>query len=125
MADAFVIEINGVDIRPYIQEGGFEYKRNDIDAEGSGRETMNAEMHRGRIAIKDELSITCMPLNQEKAEIIMNLIYPEWVEVRYTHPRRGIIYQTMYSNNVPATCARIQEDGTALWEGIKFPLIEK
>lgn len=125
MADKFVFKINGVDMLPYIEQGGIEVKRNDIDAEGSGRETMDATMHRSRIAIKDEMSISCMPLPQEKAEIVLNVILPEWVEVEYTHPRKGIVYETMYSNNVPATCARIQEDGTALWDGIKFPLIEK
>lgn len=125
MADKFVYKIDGVDMLPYIEQGGIEFKRNDIDAEGSGRETMDATMHRRRIASKLEMNTRCMPLTQEQAEKVLNTIFPEWVELEITDPRRGLITTTVYSNNVPATCARIQEDGTALWEGISYPLIEK
>ena len=44
-------KINGVDILHLTEQNGIEWSRNDIDSAKSGR-TMDATMHRGRVAIK-------------------------------------------------------------------------
>lgn len=118
-------KINGVNILPYVTEGGIKYSRNDVEADDAGR-TMDALMHRGRVAIKDRVDITCMPLTQSATQTIMGLILPEYVTVEWDfHPIYGTVTKTYYSNNVPATCATIYEDGTALWDEITFPLVER
>ena len=33
--------------------------------------------------------------------------------------------RTMYSNNIPTICATVNPDGTAVWKGLTFPLIER
>lgn len=119
-----IFKINGVNCLPFLDDEGFLWGRNDIDSEQSGR-TMDGQMHRGRVAIKRRLDLTCKPLTTAQTTQLLNLIRPEFVEVEYTDPMDGLIYATMYSNNVPATIMTINEDGTALWKGIKFPLIEK
>ncbi len=119
-----VFKINGVDVLPYVDGEGFVWSRNDIDSEDSGR-TMDGEMHRGRVAIKKRLDITCRPLNASETQILLNLIRPEFVEVEYTDPMDGLIWVNMYSNNVPATVMSIDDYGNAMWKGIKFPLVER
>ena len=33
--------------------------------------------------------------------------------------------QLMYSNNIPTICTTVNPDGTAVWKGLTFPLIER
>ena len=119
-----VLKINGTDITPFIEQKGIKWQRSDLESSTAGR-TMDGLMHRGRVASKIRLDITCMPLRSEDAAIVLNAIYPEYVEVEYLDPMYGQVTKTMYSNNNPATLAHIQSDGTALCEGITVPLIER
>lgn len=119
-----VFKINGVDCLPYVDDGGLSWSRNDIDSDKAGR-TMDGTMHRGRVAMKRRLDINCKPLTTQETMVLLNLIRPEFVEVEYTDPMDGLIYATMYSNNIPATVMTIDNDGNAVWKGIKFPLIEQ
>ena len=119
-----VLTIGGVDIVPFIAQGGVKWSRQDIDAPNTGR-TMDGLLHRGRVATKIRLDITCKPLPFTDLHTVMNLIYPEYVTVIYDDPMFGRVQKTMYSNNHPATFLLFQSDGDDLWSGITFPLIER
>lgn len=116
-----VLKINGIDLTPYIQQKGIKWQRNDLDGSNAGR-TMDGTMHRERVTSKVRLDITCLPLTSEDASVVLNTIYPEYVEVEYVDPMYGHSIRTMYSNNTPATFI---DTATDLWEGITFPLIER
>ena len=117
--------VNGVNMLPYIEKGGIKWQRNDIEASDAGR-TLDGLMHRGRVAMKVRLDVTCMPMETADLKIVLNAINPEFVTVRYDDPLQGgVVTKTMYSNNVPATCLQVYEDGTEMWNEITFPLIER
>lgn len=116
-----VLIVDGVDMLPFVEERGIKWQRSDLDGENATR-TMDGTMNRDRVATKIRLDITCMPLKSEDASIVLNSIYPEYVEVTYTDPMYGLVTKTMYSNNNPATYLSTKTD---LWEGISFPLIER
>lgn len=121
----FVLEIGGVDITPYIAFKGVKWTRSDIDSPDTGR-TMDGTMHRGRVTSKRRLDITCKPLTDSQASIVLNAIYPEYVTVRYTDPQDGVVTKIMYSNNNPASFLLNREGSLeSLWDGITFPLIER
>ena len=119
--------IDGENFTGYIDaNGGYGVARNDVDSEESGRTTMDAAMHRDRIAVKMKLTIKCRPLTGAEARKILNAIYPEYVTVTYNDPRVGIRENvTMHSNNVTSEYLFTKPDGTELWRGINFPLIER
>lgn len=124
-----VFKINGVDIMPFVAKGGFSWQRSDIDSSDSGR-TLDAVLHRKRVATKIRLDISCRPLKTEEASKVLTAIMPEYVSVEYTDPQVGsVVTKTMYSNNNPASVALIKNAGTpeevTWWEGIDFPLIER
>jgi len=120
-----VLTVNGVDITPYIKFQGLKWQLSDLDAPNSGRD-LAGEMHRGRVASKVRLDVDCKPLTTAQASVVLSAIYPEWVTVVYTDPRLGTATtKTMYSNNRPASYCIRRKDGTELWQGISFPLIEK
>ena len=120
-----IFKINGVDCLPFVDDEGFVWTRNDIEASSAGRTTMDGTMHRARIVIKKKLEISCKPLTTEQSNLLLNLIAPEFVEVTYTDPMEGVVTKSMYSNNVPATAMSLDSAGNPVWKGISFPLVER
>ena len=118
-----ILEINGLDIVPYIAFQGVKWTRNDVDGPDAGR-TMDAMMHRMRVATKIRLDITCRPLTGSELSTVLNAILPEYVTVRYTDPMYGLVTKTMYANNNPASYLILRDDGTEYWSGVTFPLVE-
>ena len=118
------LEINGVDMVPYLAFGGIKWSRNDIDAPNTGR-AMNGLMYRGRVTTKIRLDITCRMLKSSELQLVLNTIYPEYVTVTYDDPMYGTVTKTMYSNNNPAVFQMLRPDGSEWWSGVTFPLIER
>lgn len=116
--------INSVDVTPYIALGGFKWSRNDVDGVNAGR-TLAGVMERDRIDTKIRLDITCRLLKTEELRIVLNAIFPEYVEVTYDDPMYGERTVTMYSNNNPASYCMKKPDGTEWWIGVTFPLVER
>lgn len=117
------LTVDGVDLTPYIAFGGLKWQRSDIDSADAGR-TMDGVMHRGRVATKIRLDVTCKPLTSSQAAIVLSAVEPEYVTVTYSDPMTGSRTATMYANNNPATFMLKRKNGEELWSGITFPLIE-
>ena len=111
------------DITDFIAFGGLKWERSDIDSPDAGR-TLDGVMHRGRVATKIRLDITCRPLRLTELNTVLNLILPEYIYVTYDDPMDGRVTRKMYSNNNPASYCILKRDGTEWWNGITFPLIE-
>ena len=120
----FQFTVNNVNLLPYIAEDGLKWTRFDVEAPDTGR-TLDGVMHRGRVAVKVRLDVICRPLTAQEAATVLGAIAPEFVTVRYEDPMFGSVSKTMYSNSIPALCATVYPDGTARWEGLAFPLIER
>ena len=117
--------IDGIDITSYIEADGLKWQLNDLDSDQAGR-TMDGVMHRARIDSKVTLDVSCRPLRAPETKILLNAIFPEFVEVQYDDPMEGgTVTRTMYSNNRPAAFWQVGSDGVDEWSGIDFPLIEQ
>ena len=121
---AFAFTVNNVILLLYIIKDGLKWTRFDIYAPDTGR-TLDGVMHRGRVAVKVRLDVTCRPLTASEAATVLNAVAPEFVTVRYEDPMQGSVTKTMYSNNIPTLCSTVYPDETARWEGLVFPLIER
>ena len=121
----FTMEINGVDITPFIKNQGVKWTRSDVDGPNAGR-SMNGDMIRDRQATKIRWDIACVPLTQTQLSQILTLIAPEWVTVTYTDlPTNTIQSGTFYSNNFSVSVLLRRKDGVELWDGLSFPLIQQ
>ena len=120
----FRFTVNGVNLLNYLAEDGIKWTRFDVESPDTGR-TRDGGMHRGRVASKVRLDITCRPLQSSEIMVVLGAIMPEYVTVRYIDPQDGAVTKTMYSNNIPTICATVNSDGTAVWKGLTFPLIER
>lgn len=119
-----VILVDGVDIAPYIESDGLKWSLEDIDDADAGR-TMDAVMHRGRVASKVRLDITCRALTSAQARIVLSAITKEYVQVDYIDPLYGRTTKTLYNSKRVANIRQIYRDGNVLWTGISFALIER
>ncbi len=120
----FRFSVNGISLVNYLAEDGIKWTRFDVEAPDTGR-TLDGVMHRGRVASKVRLDITCRPLQSSEIMVGLGAIMPEYVTVRFIDPQDGAVTKTMYSNNIPTICATVNQDGTAVWKGLTFPLIER
>lgn len=113
-----------VDITPFIKYQGVTFSRNDVESPGSGRD-MAGLMHRGRVASKEKMNISSVPLTKAQSARIQTLLFPETILVRVNPYPRTNSSQTfyMYSNNVKTQYLQHTEDGDDIQE-ISFPLIE-
>lgn len=123
MADNIVFKIDNVDFSDVLAEGGLVWTRNDLDADGTGRD-LNGDLIRKRVASKVTLKVQTLPLMTSRISALLTAIYPESFSVTYTDPQAGTqATKTMYANNVPATCQRAYGN-TILWDAINFSLVE-
>lgn len=113
-----------IDITPYIAFGGLTFSRNDVDAPDAGRD-MSGLMHRGRVAVKEKMNISTIPLTKAQSSSLQTLLYPEKVQVRVTpYPRTNAAKtMTMYTNNVKTTYVIHRASGDDI-QSLSFPLIE-
>lgn len=122
----YVLEIDGVDITPYMNWEGFKYGTNDLDSDEAGR-TLDGIMHRSRVATKIRLDVTTKKLRTSEAQKILKLIRPEWVTVTYLDLCEGLRTVQMYSNNhsIDMAASGVDTEGGILWNEFTFPLIEQ
>lgn len=119
------LEVNGVDLVPYIVEDGYKVTRADGDSSDAGR-TMDYTMHRARIATKFRLDVELKPLLTADAEKVLKALMPEYVDVTYTNPWLGGTQVTiMYSNNNVATIDTSFGDKRDRWQIDAIALIER
>ena len=114
---------NWTDITGIIKYGGLTFSRNDVEAPDSGR-TLDGLMHRGRVAVKEKMTVNTIPLTKSQLSDLETLIYPETFYCRVTpYPQTNAAKTlTVYTNNVKSTYIihRTSDD----LESVTFPLIE-
>ena len=117
--------INGVDITPFIANGGLTWQRADVDGANAGR-TLDGTMIRDRKATKIRWDVTCIPLKSAQLSQILTLIQPEFVTLTYTNPvTNSVSSGQFYANNFPTNFLLMRKNGEELWGGLTFPLIQK
>lgn len=118
-------KINDLDILPYIEDDNFRFEDNDLDSDDAGR-TLDAEMHRGKIADKVTWSIKLRPLPASLTAPIYAELVKEFVTVTTDiHPRYETATLVMYNSKRSAKLLTLYNDGTKLWKDFTFNLIER
>ena len=123
---SFIFEIDGTDITPYMNWEGLKYGTNDLDSEEAGR-TLDGIMHRSRVATKIRWDVTTKKLTTAEATKLLQLIRPEWVQLRCTDLCLGERTMIVYSNNhsIEMLASGVNVKGEILWNEFTFPLIER
>ena len=120
-----------VSLLPYIAYGGLEYQLSSVDAPNAGR-SMDGMMHRAEVAKKDKWKIKCRPLTTAEAAIVLPLVSPQVITVKYLSPyTNSVVIKQMYVGNRTGAFG-IERSGTlnnvattvTFWKEVAFDLIE-
>lgn len=118
------ISIDGVDLTPYLQTGGFSWQRTDLDS-GESQRLMDGSLTRHRITTKYHVKVICRPLKTSEASVVLNAIKPKSFVARYLDPEAGeTVTRTCYAGDIPAQVLTFDESGTPYWTGIEFDIIQ-
>lgn len=119
------LTINGHDYAPYIVE--LTPSRNDLDAEGSGRDVQTGLMHRTRIATKQKWDVKLARLTEAVHKQLIADIAPVFFTATVYDPVTGAqATKTFYTSTVPFGAQRYnKESGAPVYDGMSFSITER
>lgn len=120
MSVEFPLKVNGVDIPC---PSRFAWSLNDVSAPDSGR-TLDARMHKQRVAQKEKIQLEWLACTPEKAATILQAFNPEYFQVTYRSPlTNSIVTKEFYRGDASAPYYWWVRDG--LHDNVAFDIIER
>lgn len=117
--------LNGQDIARYILMNGIQLSENDMDAPKAGR-TLDATMHRGKVAQKNRADIKLVPIRESVADRIMPILRNEYFTVTTDlFPGMGAQIMEMYCSTRKYGVAVIDSRGDIWYKDASFNVIER
>lgn len=119
------LTINNHDYAAYIQE--LNISRNDLDAEGSGRDVQTGLMYRTRIGSKMKVEVKLLPIQETTHKQLLSDISGVFYNATVVDPATGAAAtKTFYTSTVPFGAQRYNKDtGAPYYSGMTFEMIEK
>ena len=117
-----VLVINGNDYTRYIEDGGFEWSRDDVDSEKTVR-VKTGNMRRDKITEKRTLTYKMLPMPEELAAQLDTDLHASEFSVQY-HDLHGQQTRKFYCSKFPAKLHQVVKEGNLMWDGISFNLHE-
>lgn len=120
-----VLIINTHDYAQYVEE--LNLSRNDLDAEGSGRDVQTGEMFRTRVASKMKATVKLLPLKQATMQQLLSDISAQFYSATVLDPATGAqATRTFYTSTVPFGAQRYDKGtGAPYYDGVTFDMTEK
>lgn len=118
-----VFIVNGHDYTEYIQE--IKPSRNDLDADGSGRNLLNGLMYRKRISSKAKLSVSFLRLDEDMMEQLEQDMWPEYVSVTTLDPRTNSQVTRSYYTSTINNGVQRYIGGHTVYDGVSFDITER
>ena len=122
-----VFRIGAHDYTAFIDRDGLQPTRNDLDADGSGRNLLDGLMYRARVSQKDKWSVKFLPLPELVMKSIAEDINPEYVQVTLLDPKTNtILTKTYYTSTLNYGSQQYDKNrGTTYYVGCTFDLTER
>ena len=120
-----VLIINGHDYAAYLES--LQLSRNDLDADGSGRDVQTGLMYRTRIASKLKAEVKLLRLQQATMQQLLSDISGQYYTATVVDPATGAQAQkTFYTSTVPYGAQRYnRETGAPYYDGVSFSMTER
>lgn len=120
-----VLIINGHDYAPYIEE--LIPSRNDLDADGSGRDVQTGLMYRTRIAVKQKWEVKLLRLTEALHRQLLADISGAYYQATVLDPTTGQqATRTFYTSSVPFGAQRFDRNtGAPVYDGMSFSMVER
>ena len=120
-----ILRINNHDYSQYVIE--LTPSRNDLDAEGSGRDVQTGLMYRTRIATKQKWDVKLSRLSETVHKQLIEDISPVYYAATVLDPTTGTqVSKTFYTSTVPFGAQRYnKESGAPVYDGLTFSMTER
>lgn len=122
-----IFKIGDHDYTAFLAEDGLAPVRNDLDADGSGRNLLDGLMYRTRIAQKDKWTVKFNRLPELIMKSIAEDIDPEYVSITMLDPKTNRVLTKVYytSTLTYGTQRYSRSDGTTFYDGCTFNMTER
>lgn len=124
------LKINGFEFGPFLEEGGFVYKRNDVDSSEAG-EMADGTVRRDRVIIRPTIDVTIANRKVFLDDSIINrmsrALEEQWLEVEYFDIRLNKdVTRTFYTNDITISLMKLDEKTKKRrWQISPFTLVSK
>ena len=120
-----VLIINNHDYAALVE--ALNLSRNDLDAEGSGRDVQTGEMFRTRVATKLKASVKLLRLQQATMQQLLTDIAQPFYSATVVDPATGAqTTRTFYTSTVPFGAQRYNKNtGAPDYDGVTVEMVEK
>ena len=122
-----IFKIGKNDYTAFLAEDGLAPVRNDLDADGSGRNLLDGLMYRTRIAQKDKWTVKFNRIPELIVKSIAADINPEYVEITMLDPKTNRhITKTYYTSTLTYGVQRYdRSQNLTYYEGCTFNITER
>ncbi len=122
-----IFKIGKNDYTAFLAEDGLAPVRNDLDADGSGRNLLDGLMYRTRIAQKDKWTVKFNRIPELIVKSIAADINPEYVEITMLDPKSNRhITKTYYTSTLTYGVQRYdRSQNLTYYEGCTFNITER
>lgn len=119
------LTINGHDYAAYVEE--LNLSRNDVDAEGSGRDVQTGLMYRARVASKLKAEVKLLPIQEAVHRRLLSDISGAFYSATVLDPATGSpTTREFYTSTVPFGAQRYnRETGAPYYSGMTFSMTER
>lgn len=117
--------INGHDYTRYLAEDGLKPTRNDVDADGSGRNLLDALMYRTRIATKRKWTVSFNRLSGETLSQLERDMDAEFVRVTMLDAKENRHVERSYYTSTVTEGVQRYIGGETVYDGVTFNLTER
>lgn len=120
-----ILIINNHEYAFYVEE--LNISRNDLDADGSGRDIQTGEMFRTRIGSKMKVDVKMLPLSETIHKRLLTDIGEAFYRASVLNPATGVQEtRTFYTSQVPYGAQRYdRRTGTTYYVGMSFSMTER
>lgn len=122
-----VFKIGDHDYTAFLAEDGLQPVRNDLDADGSGRNLLDGLMYRTRIAQKDKWAVKFNRLPELIMKSIAEDIDPVYVNITTLDPKTNrVLTKVYYTSTLTYGAQRYDKSrGITVYDGCTFNMTER
>lgn len=120
-----VLIINGVDYAGYLKE--LKPVKNDLDADGSGRDIQTGTMYRTKITDKFTWEVSMNRIPDTVAAALFRALNSEYYDATTLHPGTNArVTKEYYTSSIPFGVQKyVKSTDTTVYDGVTFQMIER
>lgn len=120
-----ILKIDNLDLTEYVKE--LKPVKNDLDADGSGRDIQTGKMYRTKITSKFTWEVNLLRIPENVALALFNKLDSDYYNATTLNPGTNTQQtKSYYTSSVPlGTQKYIKSDDITVYDGVSFNMIER